>query len=198
MNRCRWCNVNNPLYVAYHDQEWGHLQLDDAHLFELLLLESFQAGLSWECILNKREAFRRAFDHFSPAKIAAYGEDKLNELAADATIVRNRRKLTAAVENAKLFLKLQAEYGSFLNYLKQYWNGEILYDCTGTHSALSDRLSADLRRRGMKFMGSVIVHSFLQAVGIVYAHDVHCDQHHRQCNCCQANPIGAVCKQTSK
>ncbi len=179
MNRCKWCNPNNPLYITYHDTEWGHPRFDDAHLFELLLLESFQAGLSWECVLNKREHFRRAFDGFSPERIAAYGEDKLNALAADTGIIRNRRKLRSAVENAKIFLALQTEYGSFFNYLKQYWNGEIIYDCDSTRSTLSDAISTDLCARGMKFMGSIIVHSFLQAVGIVYAHDRSCDSYYQ-------------------
>lgn len=180
MNRCKWCNPNNRLYILYHDTEWGHPQFDDAHLFEMLLLESFQAGLSWECVLNKRDAFRRAFDGFAPERIAAYEEETLTALASDASIIRNKRKIRAAVRNARIFLELQKEYGSFLNYLKQFWDGKTVYDCTSTTSALSDAISADLRTRGMQFMGSTIVHAFLQAVGIVYAHDACCDLYRPQ------------------
>ena len=179
MNRCFWCNEKNPLYVAYHDEEWGNPRFDDAHLFELLLLESFQAGLSWECILNKRENFRRAFDGFDPAKIASYSDSKLDDLQNDAGIVRNRRKITAAVGNAKVFLAIVDEYGSFLNYLHRFWDGNTVYDSVSTKSDLSDAISADLCRRGMKFMGTTIVQSFLQAVGIINAHDETCDHNIR-------------------
>lgn len=175
MNRCRWCNLNNPVYVRYHDEEWGILRLDDAHLFEMLLLESFQAGLSWECVLNKREAFRRAFDGFDPKKIATYGAEKLEALAQDRGIIRNRRKIAAAPGNAQIFLEIQAEYGSFSNYLKQFWSGEVISDAQSTTSPFSDAISKDLRRRGMTFVGSTIVHSLLQAVGIVNAHEDGCD-----------------------
>ena len=174
MNRCFWCNLKNPLYVTYHDEEWGVPRFDDAYLFEMLLLESFQAGLSWECVLNKRENFRRAFDQFDVDRIAAYDEQKLESLRGDAGIIRNKLKIRAAVNNAKIFQAIQAEYGSFLDYLKQFWNGETVYDCVSTSSPLSDAISADLCRRGMKFMGTTIVQSFLQAVGIINAHDKTC------------------------
>lgn len=177
MNRCFWCNPKNPLYITYHDEEWGVPQFDDAYLFEMLLLESFQAGLSWECVLNKRENFRRAFDQFDIDKIIAYDEAKLESLRNDTGIIRNQLKIKAAVNNAKIFKTIQAEYGCFLNYLKQYWNGETIYDCISTSSELSDAISADLRKRGMKFMGSTIVQSFLQAVGIINAHNEMCDLH---------------------
>lgn len=177
MNRCIWCNLKNPLYIAYHDGEWGKPQFDDAYLFEMLILESFQAGLSWECVLNKRENFRRAFDGFDPGKIAAYDEAKLEALRGDPGIIRNRLKIKAAVNNAKVFLAIQAEYGSFFAYLKRFWNGETVFDCVSTRSALSDAVSDDLCRRGMKFMGTTIVQSFLQAVGIVNAHEESCDWH---------------------
>ena len=174
MERCRWCNLKNPLYVAYHDEEWGKPRFDDAYLFEMLLLESFQAGLSWECVLNKRENFRRAFDGFDPVKIAAYGEEKLEALRGDPGIIRNRLKLRAAVGNARVFLAIVAEQGSFLAYLRQFWDGETIFDCVSITSPLSDRISADLCSRGMKFMGSTIVQSFLQAVGVIDAHEEAC------------------------
>ena len=177
MNRCFWCNTKNALYVAYHDEEWGVARFDDAHLFEMLILESFQAGLSWECILNKRDNFRRAFDGFDIDKIVCYGEEKLEQLRADSGIVRNKLKIKAAVNNAKIFKAIQEEYGSFQNYLRTFWDGVTIYDCVSTHSKLSDAISADLCRRGMKFMGTVIVQSFLQAVGIINAHDEGCDLH---------------------
>lgn len=172
--RCAWCNLKNPLYVKYHDEEWGQPRFDDEYLFEMLLLESFQAGLSWECVLNKRENFRRAFDDFKIEKIMDYDEAKFDALARDAGIIRNRLKIRAAASNAGVFKAIQLEYGSFLGYLKQFWNGETIYDSKSTHTELSDRISADLRRRGMKFMGTTIVYSFLQAVGIVNSHEKGC------------------------
>ena len=177
MNRCFWCNLKNPLYIKYHDEEWGQPRFDDAYLFEILLLESFQAGLSWECVLNKRENFRKAFDDFDVEKIIAYDEEKMESLRKDKGIIRNKLKIKAAVNNAKIFKEIQKEYGSFFEYLKQYWNGETIYDCVSTKSELSDRISADLCKRGMKFMGTTIVHSFLQAIGVIDAHDETCDMH---------------------
>lgn len=177
MNRCFWCNLKNPLYVAYHDEEWGQPCLDEQHLFEMLILESFQAGLSWECVLNKRENFRKAFDNFDIEKVMAYDEEKMESLRNDPGIIRNKLKIKAAVNNAKIFKAIQEEYGSFLNYIKRYWDGETIYDCLSTTSHLSDCISGDLCRRGMKFMGSTIVQSFLQAVGIIDAHDEACDMH---------------------
>lgn len=177
MNRCFWCNLKNPLYVSYHDEEWGQPRFDDPYLLEMLILESFQAGLSWECVLNKRENFRRAFDHFDIDKIVAYDEAKLEALRNDTGIIRNKLKIKAAVDNARIFKSIQEEYGSFFDYLKQYWNGETIYDCVSTQSELSDAISKDLRKRGMKFMGTTIVQSFLQAIGIIDAHDEICDMH---------------------
>ena len=161
-NRCKWCNPNNPKYIAYHVREWGVLRTDDAYLFEMLLLESFQAGLSWECILNKRENFRKAFDDFQAEKIAAYTAEKCSALAADKGIVRNRRKIQASVRNAAIFLAISAEFGSF-------------YETGKATSPLSDAISTDLQKRGMKFVGSTIIYAYLQAVGILYSHDAGCD-----------------------
>ena len=174
-NRGKWCNPNNPKYIAYHDREWGVLRTDDAYLFEMLLLESFQAGLSWECILNKRENFRKAFDDFQAEKIAAYTAEKCSALAADKGIVRNRRKIQASVRNAAIFLAISAEFGSFYNYLCQFTQGRIFYETGKATSPLSDAISTDLQKRGMKFVGSTIIYAYLQAVGILYSHDAGCD-----------------------
>ncbi len=179
-NRCGWVNPANPLYIRYHDTEWGVPERDDGYLFEMLLLESFQAGLSWECILNKREAFRKAFDRFDYRKIAEYDDDKLAELAADPGIIRNRKKIAAARTNAGVFLSIQKEFGSFSDYLWSFTGGKIL--CCGSRpvpvsSPLSEKISGDLKRRGMKFVGSVIIYSYLQAVGILHDHTPDCDLH---------------------
>ncbi len=172
--RCGWCNLNNPLYVAYHDEEWGVPRHDDRMLFELLVLESFQAGLSWETILNKREAFRAAFDGFDPEKVAAYGPEKTAALLEDRSIVRNRRKIAAAIQNAGVFLDIQGEWGSFDAYLQHFTEGRVIYETGKASSPLSDRVSADLRRRGMSFVGTTIVYAYLQAVGVIYSHDPGC------------------------
>lgn len=177
MNRCTWCNLKNSIYVKYHDEEWGQPRFDDTYLLEMLILESFQAGLSWECVLNKRENFRQAFDNFDIEKIIVYDEVKMESLRNDKGIIRNKLKIKAAINNAKIFKSIQEEYGSFLNYLKQYWNGETIYDCVSITSELSDRISADLYKRGMRFVGTTIIQSFLQAIGIINAHDESCDMH---------------------
>ena len=173
-NRCAWCNPNNPLYIRYHDTQWGILRLDDAYLFEMLLLEGFQAGLSWECVLNKQENFRQAFDGFDPKAIAEYTPEKVDSLLQDKGIIRNRRKILAATQNAQVFLQIQQEFGSFRQYLFHFWDGKVIYDCRSTRSPLSDQLSADLSKRGMRFVGSTILHAFLQAIGIVNAHEAAC------------------------
>ena len=175
--RCRWADPTSELYLAYHDQEWGRPEHDDQKLFEMLILEGFQAGLSWITILKKREAFRRAFDGFDPAAVAGYGPEKLEALMADSGIVRNRRKIHAAVQNAKAFLAIQEEYGSFDRYLWGFTGGQVILntdDAVRASSELSDRISADLKRRGMNFVGTVIIYSFLQAVGVVNDHETGC------------------------
>ena len=172
--RCGWCNLNNPLYVAYHDGEWGVPQYDDRKLFELLVLESFQAGLSWEIILNKREHFRAAFDGFDPAAVSAYGEEKVAALLGNPSIVRNRRKIEAAVANAGVFLDIRAEWGSFSAYIWHFTGGGVVHETGRASSPLSDRVSKDLRARGMRFVGTTIVYSYLQAIGVVYSHDRGC------------------------
>lgn len=174
MKRCFWCNEKNPLYVKYHDEQWGVPRFDDAYLFEMLLLESFQAGLSWECVLNKREDFRRAFDGFDRVKILAYSEEKIQALRSDKTIIRNERKIRASIKNAQIFTDIVNEYGSFYNYLRFFWCGETIYENDKTTSELSDNLSSDLKKRGMSFCGSTIIYSFLQAVGVINSHEADC------------------------
>lgn len=175
MKRCSWCNLDNPKYVTYHDQEWGVLNLEDSYLFEMLLLESFQAGLSWECVLNKRDSFRDAFDQFDYQKIATYQDNKVFELKNNPKIIRNSLKIKASVENAKIFQDIQKEFGSFASYLKTFWNGNVLYENTVTTNTLSDQISKDLKMRGMKYVGSTIIYSFLQAIGIINSHLKDCD-----------------------
>lgn len=173
-SRCSWANPKNPLYIRYHDEEWGQLVTDDRHLFEMLILESFQAGLSWECVLNKREAFREAFDGFDLEKVCGYGEEKMEALRQNPDIIRNRLKIQAAVGNARVFRHIVEEYGSFAAYLSQFTGNEILYENDRVSSPLSDAISADLKKRGMKFVGTTIIYSYLQAVGMIYSHEDGC------------------------
>ncbi len=174
MHRCKWCNLNNNKYIEYHDKEWGVLNLEDKYLFEMLLLESFQAGLSWECILNKRESFRLAYDNFDIDKIINYNEDKINELLNNKDIIRNKLKIKASINNAKIFNSIKEEYDSFSNYLNTFTNGKILYEVGKTTNELSDTISKDLKKRGMTFVGSTIIYSYLQAIGIINSHDKEC------------------------
>ena len=174
MNRCKWCNINNKKYIEYHDNEWCKLNLNDNYLFEMLILESFQAGLSWECILNKRESFRECYDNFNIDKICNYDDNKINELLNNKNIIRNKLKIKASINNAKIFKKIQKEYKSFHNYLKQFTNNEIIYEIDKTHNELSDLISKDLIKKGMKFVGTTIIYSYLQAIGIIYSHDKEC------------------------
>ena len=173
MGYCIWAGMNEANRI-YHDTEWGVPEHNDQMLFELLILEGFQAGLSWECILNKRAAFRAAFDRFDAEKVAAYNEAKVATLMAEKGIVRNRRKILAAVTNAKVFLKIQQEYGSFDRYIWQFTAGEIVHEIGKTSSPLSDRVSADLQKRGMRFVGTTIVYSYLQAIGVIHSHEKEC------------------------
>ena len=177
--RCRWANPKNSLYIRYHDEEWGVPVHDDHKLFEMLILESFQAGLSWECILNKREAFRQAFDGFDLETVCGYGEEKLEKLMQEPSIVRNKLKIRAAVNNAKVFRAIQQEWGSFDRYL-WHWTGQVVYETGKVSSELSDVVSKDLKRRGMKFVGTVIIYSYLQAVGVINSHEEFCFCRQRQ------------------
>lgn len=174
MKRCKWCNLNNDKYIRYHDEEWGVLNSDDSYLFEMLILESFQAGLSWECVLNKRDDFRIAYDNFELDKVCNYDDQKIEELVNNPKIIRNKLKIKASINNAKIFRKIQLEYGSFNNYLIQYTNNKIFHEINKTSSELSDKISKDLIKRGMRFVGTTIIYSFLQAVGIIYSHDEEC------------------------
>ena len=174
MNRCKWCNLNNKKYIEYHDKEWGVLNTNDYYLFEMLILESFQAGLSWECVLNKRENFKKAYDNFDYEKVALYEEAKINELANNKSIIRNKLKIRASINNAIIFKTILNDYGSFYNYLKTFTNNNIIYEVNKTKSSLSDVISKDLIKRGMKFVGTTIIYSFLQAIGIIYSHDKEC------------------------
>lgn len=177
IHRCAWTNLNNPLYVQYHDSEWGVPNHDDQALFELLILEGFQAGLSWECILNKREAFRKAFDGFDIDTVSAYDEEKVAALMDDPAIVRNQRKITASITNARVFKEIQEEFGSFDAYIWHFTSGNTVNEShtIRTTSPLSDEISKDLKKRGMKFVGSTIIYSFLQAIGVINGHEESCD-----------------------
>lgn len=177
VHRCAWTNLNNPLYVQYHDSEWGVPNHSDQALFELLILEGFQAGLSWECILNKREAFREAFDGFDVEAVSAYDEKKISALMANAAIVRNRRKIQASITNAQVFRQIQEEFGSFDAYIWQFTDGKTINEShtIRTTSPLSDEIAKDLKKRGMKFVGSTIIYSFLQAIGVINGHEEDCD-----------------------
>lgn len=172
--RCSWCNLNNPLYIKYHDDEWGRTNFNDSYLYEMLILESFQAGLSWECILNKREAFRLAFDNFNINKVVNYDEKKIKELLGNKQIIRNKLKITATINNSKIFKNIQHEYKTFSNYLNTFTKGMTYYEINKTTSALSDAISIDLKKRGMKFVGSTIIYSYLQAIGVIISHDKDC------------------------
>lgn len=176
--RCGWANPRNPRYIRYHDEEWGVPCHDDGILFEMLVLESFQAGLSWECILNKREAFRAAFDNFDLERVCAYDEVKLEQLLQNPGIVRNRLKLRAAVNNARVFRNIQREWDGFSAYLWHWTGGAVVCECGKSSSLLSDQVSRDLKQRGMKFVGTTIVYAYLQAVGIINSHEPGCFLEH--------------------
>lgn len=172
--RCFWANPKNPLYIKYHDEEWGRPVHDDGRLLELLILECFQAGLSWECVLNKREAFRKAFDEFDRDRIIAYDAARVEQLMSEPGIIRNRAKIKAAISNTRIFKAIQDECGSFDAYLRRFIPEDVVYDHVATTSPVSDALSADLRRRGMKFVGSTTIYAFLQSIGVINAHQPDC------------------------
>ncbi len=178
MRRCSWADPKNPLYIEYHDHEWGVPSYEDGYLFEMLLLESFQAGLSWACVLNKREVFREAFDGFDCEKISRYTEEKIDQLMQNKGIIRNRRKMTAAIRNAAVFMKIQQEFGSFSKYIWHFTEGRIIRYEDGlirATSPLSDEVSEDLKKRGMSFVGSTIVYAYLQAIGVICDHEPTCE-----------------------
>ena len=174
MTRCKWCNLKNEKYIEYHDKEWGVPVYDDKHLYEMLILESFQAGLSWECVLNKREDFRKAFDNFEIDKVSDYDEKKVQELLKNENIIRNKLKINAAINNSKIFKEIQNEYKTFSNYIWSFTNNKVIYEIGKTSSELSDIISKDLQKRGMRFVGTTIIYSYLQAIGVIYSHDKEC------------------------
>ncbi|HFH9946668.1 TPA: DNA-3-methyladenine glycosylase I [Streptococcus suis] len=181
MNRCSWVNLNNPLYIAYHDEEWGKPLHDEQALFELLCLESYQAGLSWEIVLNKRQAFRSAFFDYDIKKVAAMTDSELDGLLANPDIIRHKAKLYATRANAQAFLRVQEEFGTFDHYLWSWVNFTSLanpvksFQELPTKNDLSERLSKDLKKRGFKFVGPVCVYSYLQAAGLLNEHEETCD-----------------------
>jgi DNA-3-methyladenine glycosylase I len=181
--RCPW-GESHPLYVPYHDREWGKPLHDDHRFFELLVLEGAQAGLSWLTILKKRDAYRKAFDRFDPRKVARYDANKVARLLADAGIIRNRLKIEAAITNARAFLAVQREFGSFDAYVWRFVGGKPIHNRRRSvkevpaRSAESDAMSEELRRRGFRFVGSTICYAFMQAAGMVNDHLVTCFRHH--------------------
>lgn len=183
-NRCPWCG-EDPLYVNYHDQEWGVPLHDDRKLFEFLILEGAQAGLSWFTILKKRENYRRAYAQFDPEKVARFGKKDVARLLNDAGIVRNRLKIESSIQNAQMFLKVQEEFGSFDDYNWQFVDGQPIRNRWKTlkelpaRTAISDSFSKDLKQRGFKFVGSTIVYAHMQAVGMVNDHLVDCFRHQK-------------------
>lgn len=175
--RCKWVEDKEEIYIKYHDFEWGVPVYDDKKLYEMFLLECFQAGLSWITILKKRENFKKAFDNFDVQKIANYDDEKLEELANNPGIIRNHGKLKAAINNANIYLDIQNEFGSFCKYIWSFSNGKILKDTQEnykTQSAISDKISNDLKKRGMKYIGSITIYSYLEAVGIINNHTHEC------------------------
>ena len=177
MKRCFWVDENSPIYVKYHDEEWGVPKYNDRDLFELLILEGFQAGLSWLTVLKKREAFRKAFDNFDVKKVAEYDNKKIEQLLKNEGIIRSRQKIEASIKNAKIFMGIQKEFGSFSNYIWGFTDGKIIKNTTDkfeVSTPLSDKISKDLKKRGMKYVGSIIIYSYLQSIGIINDHETTC------------------------
>ena len=171
--RCSWAGPDE-IYIKYHDEEWGIPTHDDRELFEMLVLESFQAGLSWITILKKRQNFKKAFDDFDVEKVAGYGESKISELLENEGIIRHRGKITSAINNAQVLIEIQKEFGSFDSYIWSFTDGEIIKAEYLTESDLSKDISKDLKRRGMKFVGPTIVYSYLESIGIIDNHQKEC------------------------
>ncbi|TYP99462.1 DNA-3-methyladenine glycosylase I [Tenacibaculum adriaticum] len=185
-NRCFWVN-NDPLYIEYHDKEWGVPVYDDEKLFEFLILETFQAGLSWITILKKRENFRKALDDFDYLKIANYSEEKYEELLQDAGIIRNKLKIKATITNAQAFMEVQKEFGSFSKYIWGFVDGKPIKNKFENReevpatTELSDAISKDLKKRGFKFVGSTVIYAHMQATGMVNDHTIDCFRH-KECD----------------
>jgi len=178
--RCEWCNPQNILYCKYHDDDWGVPVHDDRKLFEMLILEGAQAGLSWETVLKKRENYQKAFDNFDPRKVAKYHEEKQAELLKNKGIIRNRLKITSAIKNALVFLDIQKEFGSFDKYFWDFTDGKPIKNKFKSMSELpaktelSNTISKDLKKRGMSFVGPTIIYAFMQSVGMVNDHEISC------------------------
>ena len=185
-HRCKWAltHIDKPFYVAYHDHEWGTPVHDDRHFFEMLILEGAQAGLSWLTVLSRRDQYRAAYDHFDVQKVAAYDDAKQAELRANPGIIRNRLKVSSSVGNARVFLKIVEEFGSFDAYVWRFVGGAPIINHWQNHSDVpvttdvSDALSKDLKKRGMRFVGSTIIYSFLQATGLIMDHTTNCYRYH--------------------
>ena len=182
-HRCGWC-LGDPLYESYHDTEWGVPVRDDDTLFEFLILETFQAGLSWITVLRKRENFRKAFDRFNYKKIATYDQKKVDSLLQDPGIIRNKLKVNATISNAQAFMDIQEEFGSFSTYIWDFVDGEPIknkwedYKNAPATTAISDAISKDLKKRGFKFVGSTVIYAHMQATGMVNDHEVNCFRYH--------------------
>ncbi len=177
MKRCKWVNEKSQIYIKYHDEEWGVPKYNDRDLFELLVLESFQAGLSWLTVLKKREAFQKAYDNFDVNKVSQYSDNKIAELLNNPNIIRSKSKILASINNAKIFIQIQKEFGSFSNYIWSFTDGKVIKNTTDNlpvSTALSDNISKDLKKRGMKYTGTVIIYSYLQAIGVVNDHETEC------------------------
>ncbi|WP_407432608.1 DNA-3-methyladenine glycosylase I [Methanobrevibacter sp.] len=172
--RCSWVEGKEEIYIRYHDEEWGVAKYNDDILFEMLVLESFQAGLSWITILKKREAFKEAFDNFNIEKIINYDESKVHELLENENIIRHEGKIRATINNAKVFKDIQKEEGSFSNYIWSFTDGKIIKAEYKTKSELSDEIAKDLKKKGMKFVGSTTIYSYLEAIGIIDNHTIDC------------------------
>lgn len=172
--RCQWANPGNDRYIKYHDEEWGVPVYDDHKLFEMLVLESFQAGLSWECVLNKRESFREAFDNFDLEKVCEYDGERMERLKENPGIIRNKSKIQSAVSNARVFRNIRREFGSFSEYIWGFTDGKVVYEKGMSRSELSDTVSKDLKRRGMSFVGTTIIYAYLQAIGVINSHEEGC------------------------
>ena len=172
--RCHWFDKSNDILRKYHDEEFGILNKDDDYLFEILVLVNFQTGLSWEIMLKKREDFRIAFDGFDVEKIACYDEKRIEELLENENIIRNKNKIKAVINNAKVFIKIQEDYGSFYDYIKTFTKGEIFHERGLTESELSRTMVKDLKKRGMKYLGPITMYSYLQTIGVINSHEENC------------------------
>lgn len=179
-NRCSWVDTNNSLYIKYHDEEWGIPSYDDRHLFELLSLEGSQAGLSWITILKKRDGYKKAFDNFDIKKIIQYDDIKVEELLCNDNIIKNKLKIKSIINNAHVFISIQKEFGSFSKYIWRFTNNKQIiskkssFKMLPTSSELSREICKDLKKRGMKFIGPIIIYSYLQAIGIIDDHEISC------------------------